>query len=59
MIEKMLQLDPENRITAESGLAHPYMENFHEPEDEPVADRQIDMSYDDAELPADEWKKKM
>ncbi|PLB55443.1 map kinase [Aspergillus steynii IBT 23096] len=59
IIEKMLQLDPDNRITAESGLAHPYMENFHEPEDEPVADRQIDMSYDDAELPADEWKKKM
>lgn len=59
MIEKMLQLDPDHRITAEEALAHPYMENFHEPEDEPVAEQKIDMSFDDAELSAEEWKKKM
>lgn len=59
MIDKMLQLDPNNRITAEGGLDHPYMVNFHEPEDEPVAAQKIDMSYEDMELSAEEWKKQM
>jgi len=29
--------DPKKRITVEDALAHPYLEAYHDPEDEPVA----------------------
>ncbi|XP_053572617.1 mitogen-activated protein kinase 12 [Bombina bombina] len=56
LIEKMLVLDAEKRITATEALAHPYFEQFHDPEDETEADP-YDDSFDNLELPLDEWKR--
>ncbi|KLO13704.1 CMGC/MAPK protein kinase [Schizopora paradoxa] len=36
-LTKTLTFDPKKRITVEDALAHPYLEAYHDPEDEPVA----------------------
>ncbi|KAM4675391.1 mitogen-activated protein kinase 12 [Discoglossus pictus] len=56
ILEKMLVLDAEKRITATEALAHPYFEQFHDIDDETEADP-YDDSFDNLELPLDEWKR--
>jgi len=56
LLEKMLVFDPVKRLTAEEALAHPYLECYHDPTDEPVADEVFDWSFNDADLPVDKWK---
>ncbi|KAJ7240831.1 mitogen-activated protein kinase [Mycena haematopus] len=36
-LAKTLTFDPKKRITCEDALAHPYLEAYHDPDDEPVA----------------------
>lgn len=36
-LSKTLTFDPKKRITVEEALAHPYLEAYHDPDDEPVA----------------------
>lgn len=36
LLEKMLTLDSDKRITAEAALAHPYLELYADPDDEPI-----------------------
>ncbi|KAG9313627.1 kinase-like domain-containing protein [Chiua virens] len=36
-LAKTLTFDPKKRITVEEALAHPYLEAYHDPDDEPVA----------------------
>ena len=36
LLEKMLTLDADLRITADQALAHPYFEEYHDPDDEPI-----------------------
>ena len=36
LLERMLDFDPTKRITVEKALEHPYLANYHEPEDEPT-----------------------
>ncbi|KAJ7682985.1 mitogen-activated protein kinase [Mycena rosella] len=36
-LTKTLTFDPKKRITCEDALAHPYLEAYHDPDDEPVA----------------------
>ncbi|KAI1230947.1 hypothetical protein IHE44_0008382 [Lamprotornis superbus] len=38
LLEKMLVLDTDKRITAAEALAHAYFAQYHDPDDEPVAD---------------------
>ena len=59
LLEKMLDFDPEKRITTTEALAHPYVSTYSDPEDEPVFDRQLDWSLLDSELSSEEWKTKM
>ncbi|KAJ8474188.1 hypothetical protein ONZ45_g16035 [Pleurotus djamor] len=36
-LTKTLTFDPKKRITVEDALAHPYLEAYHDPDDEPIA----------------------
>ncbi|KAI8326418.1 putative osmotic sensitivity map kinase [Martensiomyces pterosporus] len=56
LLEKMLVFDPRKRITAAEALAHPYLETYHDEADEPVAESKFDWSFNDADLPVEEWK---
>ena len=38
LLEKLLAFNPVKRITVEEALRHPYLEPYHDPEDEPTAD---------------------
>ncbi|XP_074083300.1 mitogen-activated protein kinase 12 isoform X1 [Macrotis lagotis] len=56
LLEKMLVLDAEKRVTAAEALTHPYFETVHESEDEPQA-QLYDDSFDDVDRTLDEWKR--
>ena len=55
LLEKMLVLDTDKRITAAEALAHTYFAQYHDPEDEPEAEP-YDQSFESRELEIDEWK---
>lgn len=57
LLEKMLVLDSDKRITAAQALAHAYFAQYHDPDDEPVADP-YDQSFESRDLLIDEWKSK-
>lgn len=47
LMKKLLQFDPNNRLSAEETLAHPYLKQFHNPKDEPTLPKPIKISIDD------------
>ncbi|KAG5282052.1 hypothetical protein AALO_G00051710 [Alosa alosa] len=55
LLEKMLVLDSEARITADEALKHPYFDGLRDPEDCPVP-LPYDDSHDNATLPLEEWR---
>lgn len=57
LLEKMLVLDTDKRITAAEALAHPYFSQYHDPDDEPEAEP-YDQSFESRELEIEEWKSK-
>lgn len=59
LLEKLLQFDPEQRISADEGLTWPYLAPYHDPDDEPTATEVFDESFTEADLPADIWKSVM
>ncbi|XP_029614705.1 mitogen-activated protein kinase 12-like isoform X1 [Salmo trutta] len=56
VIECMLLLDPESRVTAAEALALPYFSEFREPEEETEA-QPYDHSVDNSDLPLEQWKR--
>uniref|UniRef100_A0AAQ5ZLP9 mitogen-activated protein kinase n=1 Tax=Amphiprion ocellaris TaxID=80972 RepID=A0AAQ5ZLP9_AMPOC len=56
LLEKMLVLDTDKRITASEALAHSYFAQYHDPDDEPEAEP-YDQSFESRELEIEEWKK--
>lgn len=57
LLEKMLELDADKRITAEQALAHQYLEKYSDPSDEPIS-AMYDQSFEDMELSTEKWKGK-
>jgi mitogen-activated protein kinase 15 len=47
LLRKLLQFNPNKRITADEALAHAFVSQFHNPADEPVCDRIIRIPIDD------------
>ncbi|XP_058245956.1 mitogen-activated protein kinase 13 [Hemibagrus wyckioides] len=56
LLEKMLILDTDTRVTADAALAHSYFDELRDPEDCPEP-KPYDDSYDNATLPLEEWKR--
>ncbi|KAI8876980.1 kinase-like protein [Backusella circina FSU 941] len=46
LLEKLLTFDPTSRITIEDALEHPYLQLFHDPEDEPSHYATVDFSFE-------------
>ena len=59
LVEKMLNVDPHERITTADAIKHPYVVTYQDSDDEPVCDSQLDWSFLDPKLSADEWKSTM
>lgn len=57
VLERMLLLDPQSRVTAAEALTLPYFSEFREPEEETEA-QPYDHSLDNTDLPLDQWKRK-
>lgn len=55
LLEGMLLLDPETRLTAKQGLSHAFLAEYHDPESEPDSGR-YDDSFESLELAVGEWK---
>jgi len=47
LLRRLLQFSPSKRISAESSLSHPYVSQFHNPEDEPRPTAPIQIPIDD------------
>jgi len=47
LLRRLLQFNPNKRITAEEALDHPFVSQFHNPGDEPGCDRIIKIPIDD------------
>lgn len=55
-MERMLDLDPDTRITAEQALSHEYLRQYADPSDEPTAEP-LDQSYEEKEHDVPHWKR--
>lgn len=58
LLDKMLQLDVEKRLTATQALAHTYFEQFRDIEEETEAQHSYDDSLESEKLSIDEWRSK-
>lgn len=59
LLEHMLVFDPKGRVSASEALTFPYLAPYHDPKDEPEAQRRFDWSFDGADHSIDTWKRKM
>jgi mitogen-activated protein kinase 1/3 len=57
LLDKMLTFNPHQRITVEKALAHPYLEQYYDPDDEPVADEPFTFETELDDLPKEKLKK--
>jgi p38 MAP kinase len=55
-LDHVLVYDPKVRFTACEALEHPYMEEFHDPDDEPCADTVLDWKMIESQRSVEEWR---
>ena len=46
LLDRMLDMNPKTRIKVKEALEHAYLENLHDPEDEPEFENTIDFSFE-------------
>ncbi|KAH7702237.1 CMGC/MAPK protein/P38 protein kinase [Aphelenchoides avenae] len=56
LLDKLLVLDPDRRISVEEALSHPYLREYSMPSDEPTADRPFDIGDNDTSKSVADWK---
>ncbi|XP_041092692.1 mitogen-activated protein kinase 1-like [Polyodon spathula] len=56
MLDRMLTFNPVKRITVEEALAHPYLEQYYDPSDEPVAEKPFTFNTELDDLPKEKLK---
>ncbi|XP_076266271.1 mitogen-activated protein kinase rl isoform X2 [Rhynchophorus ferrugineus] len=56
LLDKMLTFNPHKRIDVEEALAHPYLEQYYEPTDEPTAEQPFRFDTELDDLPKDQLK---
>ncbi|CAH4037203.1 mitogen-activated protein kinase 1 [Pieris rapae] len=56
LLDKMLTFNPHKRITVEDALAHPYLEQYYDPHDEPVAEEPFRFTMELDDLPKETLK---
>ena len=47
LLRNLLNFNPTKRLSAEQALKHPYVAQFHNPEEEPICDKKIFIPIDD------------
>lgn len=58
LLDKMLELDVDKRLTAAQALAHPFFEPIRDPEEETEAQQPFADVLEQEKLTVDEWKRK-
>nr|AWK29925.1 extracellular regulated protein kinase [Pinctada fucata]AWT58112.1 extracellular regulated protein kinase [Pinctada fucata] len=56
LLDKMLTFNPHKRVRVEQLLAHPYLEQYYEPQDEPVAEEPFTFETELDDLPKERLK---
>jgi len=56
LLDKMLTFNPNNRITVEQALAHPYLELYYQPADEPLCEEPFTFEMELDDLPKEKLK---
>ncbi|XP_016344046.1 mitogen-activated protein kinase 1-like [Sinocyclocheilus anshuiensis] len=56
LLDRMLTFNPIRRITVEEALAHPYLEQYYDPSDEPVAEEPFTFNMELDDLPKEKLK---
>lgn len=56
LLDKLLCFNPNNRITVETALAHPYFASYYDPSDEPVAEEPFNYEMELDDLPKERLK---
>jgi serine/threonine protein kinase len=46
LLSKMLVFNPQNRISIEEALEHPYLKALHNPKEEPVCPKNFDFEFE-------------
>ncbi|KAH9496306.1 Mitogen-activated protein kinase 14 [Bulinus truncatus] len=55
LLEKMLDLDPDTRISVDDALKHQYVRQYHDPDDEPLSEL-FDSSFENKDLKIEGWR---
>lgn len=56
LLDKLLTFNPEKRVTVEEALAHEYLEQYYDPQDEPVAEEPFTFNTELDDLPKEKLK---